>query len=171
MQQVSLARRVPERRDDGNGDGAFVFTQCALWDGDCAKMADNREEISELVEKRGICRRVAPLTHRDRVAPWTPRCRAVRRAPQDGDPSPRHVVSSMHARPRPHVGHPWATPRAEDHPLDDRARALSPISTGCTALRDVIRETRDSTVTAVIVAVTFIFLAARLSDVTRSACV
>lgn len=26
-----------------------------------AKMADNREEISKLVEKRGICRRVAPL--------------------------------------------------------------------------------------------------------------
>lgn len=32
-----------------------------------AKMADNREEISELVEKRGICRRVAPFIHRDIV--------------------------------------------------------------------------------------------------------
>jgi len=34
-----------------------------------AKMADNREEISELVEKRGICRRVASLTHRNYVVP------------------------------------------------------------------------------------------------------
>lgn len=39
---------------------------------------------------------------------------------------------------------------------------------GVRDVRDVIRVTRDSTVTTVIVAVTFVFLAARLSDVIRS---
>lgn len=33
---------------------SFVFTQRALWIVTGAKMADNKEEISELVEKRGI---------------------------------------------------------------------------------------------------------------------
>jgi len=137
-----------------------------------AKMADNREEISELVEKRGICRRVASHTHRNYVVPWTPRYRAVRRASQDGQPSPRHVLSSVHARPRHRRTSsvsrgPRRVPRTIRWTIA-RARRSSSISTGCSAVRDVIRVTRDSTVTAVIVAVTFVFLAARLSDVIRS---
>lgn len=56
--QVAL-RRASRRRGAAAARLFLPSVHCGTVTG--AKMADNREEISELVEKRGICRRVAPL--------------------------------------------------------------------------------------------------------------
>lgn len=90
-----------------------------------AKMADNREEISELVEKRGICRRLAPLARRDRAAPRTPRAAAARRAPRDRPPSPRHAADARTIAARTSTrGAPSTARVPRTVRWDDRAHAV-----------------------------------------------
>lgn len=52
-------RSIPERRDTTTARLFLPSVHCESVTG--AKMADNREEISELVEKQGICQLVSPF--------------------------------------------------------------------------------------------------------------
>lgn len=166
--QVALARGVSERQSEPTSAVARLFlpsVHCGTVTG--AKMADNREEISELVEKRGICRRLAPLARREHVAPRTPGIES-RVGSREKGLGPRDT-SSARARARSRTAR---RPRACREPSAGRSRAhRGPIPPGL-AVRDVegiaVRP-RDVSATAVIVAVMLAFPPSlRPSDLRRA---